>query len=106
VAALDGTVKEFPIPGASQLQDITLGPDGNMWFTDSGANFFGSISPDGKTIHTYSTLQAGGKPRGIAAGPDGNLYICDSGLSQIYVESTAGVPEPVLRDVDHRDSPP
>jgi streptogramin lyase len=91
VAALDGTVKEFTIPGASQLQDITLGPDGNMWFTDSGANFFGSISPDGKTIHTYPTLQPGGRPRGIAAGPDGNLYICDSGLSQIYVESTAGV---------------
>jgi virginiamycin B lyase len=61
-----------------------------MWFTDSGANFFGSISPDGKTIHTYSTLQAGGHPRGIAAGPDGNLYICDPGNNEIYVESTSG----------------
>ncbi len=91
VAGVDGSVKEFSVPGASQLQDITRGPDGNMWFTDSGANFFGSISPNGATIHTYHTLQAGGAPRGIAAGPDGNLYICDPGNNEIYVESTAGV---------------
>jgi streptogramin lyase len=91
VAAIDGTVKEYPIPGAVSLQDITLGSDGNMWFTDSGANDFGSISPDGSTIHVYPTLQAGGQPRGIASGPDGNLYICDPGNNEIYVESTAGV---------------
>jgi streptogramin lyase len=95
VAAIDGTVKEYPIPGAVSLQDITLGSDGNMWYTDSGADFFGKIKPDGTGIQTFSTLQPNGAPRGIATGPDGNLYICAPGTagaaSQIYVESTAGV---------------
>ena len=95
VAAIDGTVKEYSIPGAVSLQDITLGSDGNMWYTDSGADFFGKIKPDGTGIQTFATLQPGGAPRGIATGPDGNLYICApgtaGGASQFYVESTAGV---------------
>src|SRR5262252_8885108 len=32
-----GQLTEFPVPGAVNLNKITLGPDGKIWFIDSGS---------------------------------------------------------------------
>jgi streptogramin lyase len=60
--AAAGTVTEFPVnitPYSS-----TSGPDGNVWFTELGANTIGKITPSG----------------GITAGPDGNVwFVVESG---------------------------
>jgi virginiamycin B lyase len=54
--------------------EITAGPDGNLWFTESGAGKIGRITPAGKiTEFVLSTL-----PLEITAGPDGNLWFTDS----------------------------
>ena len=41
---LKGTIIEFPIPTSkSAPAEITAGPDGNLWFTESGSNKIGRL---------------------------------------------------------------
>ena len=42
--ALSGKIREFPIPtaGSGPLQ-ITAGPDGALWFTESNTNQIGQV---------------------------------------------------------------
>src|SRR5215467_11039189 len=43
-----GLITEFSIPTAKSIPfGITVGPDGNLWFTESNANRIGRISPAG-----------------------------------------------------------
>ena len=80
--APDGTgLTEFStasaIPGSRAL---TLGDDGNLWFTTQSA--VDQITPDG-TIHSFPVPEAGGNPpsvginpaTGVTAGPDGNIWV-------------------------------
>jgi streptogramin lyase len=74
----DGKITEYPVisnPGIDPLQSITLGPDGNLWFTS--AYEVGKISPAGK-----ATLYPVGLLRGfsIVSGPDGNLWWTNTDL--------------------------
>src|SRR5437764_528339 len=49
---LSPTITEFPVPTANAgVQRITTGPDGNLWFTEQGANQIGMINP---AIHAIS----------------------------------------------------
>jgi streptogramin lyase len=57
--------------------DITLGPDGNMWFTDGGTPAIGKITPDGKVTEYKAGMTRGARPYAIAAGPDGNMWFSD-----------------------------
>ena len=64
------SVKKFPIWGTSQ--NITEGPDGNIWFgvyIKEG----GRISPQG-VVTKVPGLMANGYGSGITSGPDGNLW--------------------------------
>src|ERR1700742_2427686 len=46
--ALAQTVTEFPIPTAGSLPSgITVGPDGALWFTESGSGKIGRITTSG-----------------------------------------------------------
>jgi ELWxxDGT repeat protein len=74
---------EFPtLAGGSNPQGITAGPDGNLWFTDPGANQVGFITPWG-SITEFSLPNAGSQPTGIIAGPDGNLWFTETGHNAI-----------------------
>ncbi|HEY0711675.1 MAG TPA: hypothetical protein VGF45_03315 [Polyangia bacterium] len=42
------TINEFPVPNAGDLAGITTGPDGNVWFTDSGRGTIGRITRSGQ----------------------------------------------------------
>ena len=47
-AATAGTITEFPIPTQESVSlDIVQGADGVFWFTESGANQIGRITPSG-----------------------------------------------------------
>jgi hypothetical protein len=59
----------------SQLEDITAGPDGNLWFVENNGNKIGKITTSG-TITEYA-LPSGRWPEGITAGPDGNLWFTE-----------------------------
>ena len=77
-----GAVSEYCLPGNGRNYGaMTVGPDGNLWFTDNIAR----ITPQGvlteftvKSPPTYVPLP------GIARGPDGNLwYISGTTLGRI-----------------------
>jgi virginiamycin B lyase len=76
-------VTEFPLATATPApQGITAGPDGNLWYTDPGANKVGRLTPAG-AITEFTLPTAASDPRGIAAGPDGALWFAEFGTDRI-----------------------
>src|SRR3990172_6889786 len=70
--------RSFRIPTSnSQPMFITLGPDGNMWFTDASANQIGRIDPMGN-ITEFVVPQADSAPMHIVAGADGALWFTEA----------------------------
>lgn len=77
------SIAEFPLPGANRQSPlgIVAGPDGNIWFADSG-NGLGMINPTTHAISEFSD-PAPADDIGITAGPDGNLWFTDAGTNAI-----------------------
>jgi streptogramin lyase len=76
-AARGQVFDEFSIPtAASGALGITVGPDGNLWFTEQTASKIGVIRLGGRI--TEISLPAGTGPTRIHAGPDGNLWFSES----------------------------
>ena len=83
-----GTVANFTGPGIRLPFAITLGPDGNLWFTN-GNDSIGMITRFGVVSNfTGSTIKY---PQGIVAGPDGNLWFVNNGNNSIGRITTAGM---------------
>src|SRR5438105_2791799 len=84
-------LSEFPtaLAAGAAPSEITTGPDGNLWFTESGANKIGEMKPDG-TLVTEIALPAGSAPEGITTGPDGNLWFAELTPGKVGHVSTAG----------------
>ena len=60
----------------AQPQGITVGPDGNLWFTDeSGA--IGRITPQGVITEFSQGIASGATPIAITRGPDGALWFTE-----------------------------
>jgi streptogramin lyase len=90
-AAGSAQVTEFPIPTAnSKPSGITRGPDGNLWFTEFGANKIGRITPDG-IITEFPIPTANSAPYGITAGPDGNVWFTEMKALNIGRITNSGV---------------
>ena len=64
----------FDSPGGEYLWPITVGPYGDLWFTDANGNTIDKISVTGKMTE-YDVPTAGAGPNGITTGPDGNLWL-------------------------------
>jgi streptogramin lyase len=74
--ALTGDITEFPIPtGGASVPSITVGPDGNLWFTEQGNQNVGRITPAG--VITEFQASPGSAPATITRGPDGNLWFTE-----------------------------
>src|SRR5579883_1574054 len=72
------SIDEFPVPNPrSQPFQITIGRDGNLWFTELDGNKIGRISPDGQHIKEFALQQPQSSPAGITSGPDGNLWFTE-----------------------------
>jgi streptogramin lyase len=83
------TVTEFPIPTAGSLPSgITVGPDGALWFTESGAGKIGRITTAG-AITEFPLPTPTSQPNGITTGPDGALWFAES-LGGVGRMTTAG----------------
>jgi streptogramin lyase len=79
------------MPSGGTVQGLTVGPDGNLWFTE-GANggssdFFGYVTKS-NTVKEFPIATTYGSVMGIAAPADGNIYFRD-GTNLIGV-NTAG----------------
>ncbi|MEI8080825.1 MAG: hypothetical protein WCI74_03165 [Actinomycetes bacterium] len=67
---------EFAVSSVGTNNQITAGPDGNIWLTLDGANDLAKITPAGVVTEYNDALTT---PTGITAGPDGNLWLTVSG---------------------------
>ncbi len=67
----------FAVSGVGTNNQITIGPDGNVWVTLDATNDVARIAPDG----TVTQFNPAGltSPTGITAGPDGNLWVTQAG---------------------------
>jgi virginiamycin B lyase len=77
-------VNQFPVSTTSTASTpgaITMGPDGYLWFTDSGNNSIGRASAGGVTEYPVPTADSG--VDGIALGSDGNLWYTESATDKI-----------------------
>jgi streptogramin lyase len=86
-----GQVQQFPADVSGPF-GITLGPDGNIWYT--GLNAIGRIAPTGGTPTVFSLGGLSNEPvdaRDITAGPDGGLWFTTDSNSIGFI-STNGVP--------------
>jgi streptogramin lyase len=77
-------VTEFPTPTVdSNPQDITAGPDGNLWFTEdysyASVSQIGVINPTTHAISEFPTPTADSNPQGITVGPDGHIWFTEYG---------------------------
>src|SRR5262249_42361078 len=94
----DGTFREFPIPPASSLPGgIALGPDGNMWFTESNKNKIGRITTVGTastpagTITEFPLPTPLNGPFFITRGPDNRLWFTENFSNKIGRITTDGI---------------
>jgi virginiamycin B lyase len=98
--AAEGKAVEFPLPEGSLPEDITLGPEGNLWFTLDhylGPEEIGRMTPTGElatfTIPSITPIGASqASLEGITTGIDGNLWFTGQGGegARIGSFSTAG----------------
>ena len=65
-----GSAKRYTV--GSGPYGVTAGPDGAIWFTETGAGAIGRLTIDGHL--TQYPLNSGLVPGGIAPGPDGALW--------------------------------
>ncbi len=68
-----GAITEYTIPTASSFPfGITVGPDNNLWFTESATNKIGQITTSGAI--TEFQLPGGEAVGQIVSGADGGLW--------------------------------
>jgi streptogramin lyase len=92
-----GVFKQYQVSGAANggiigasMKGITIGSDGNIWFTNWGpfGDFIGKMTPSGQI--TEYPLASDTSPVGIVGGPDGNLWFVAYGTNTIDQMSTSG----------------
>lgn len=67
----------FAVSGVGTNNQITIGPDANVWVTLDATNDVARIAPDG-TVTQFNPVNLN-SPTGITAGPDGNLWVTQPG---------------------------
>jgi streptogramin lyase len=83
-------ITEYPIGSSVSPYEITVGPDGRLWFTEqlSMNSSVGAITTSG-SLTLYPTTN--GACNGIVSGPDNRLWICIGTPSNIGAMTTSGV---------------
>jgi virginiamycin B lyase len=90
-----GAVYDVPTP-SSGASDITLGPDGRIWFTESdpiNSNKIGALDtnvPPGPGAITEYPTAPGSEPSGIVGTTGGILWFTEPGINAIGRITTAG----------------
>jgi virginiamycin B lyase len=77
-------------PTLPALDQIVLGPDNNLWFTQPRDDQIGVMAPNGGVIAEYTVSPSQSKPDAITRGPDGNLWFTAPGANLIGRITTGG----------------
>ena len=79
------------IPMSLEDTGITVGPDGNLWFTQPDDTAIGRITPAGVVTEFLTGRSPESQPEGIAVGRDGNLWFVEPFANRVGRMSPAGV---------------
>jgi streptogramin lyase len=72
-----GTVTESSVSGATDIQGMTLGPDGNIWFTDLGSKRVGTVVAGVPSLVSSALTNQPSTAGDITSGSDGNLWVAE-----------------------------
>jgi virginiamycin B lyase len=81
----------LPTAGTQPLR-ITVGPDGNLWYTGYSGNRIGRMTPAGVATD-FNLPTPSSYPYGITRGLDGNLWFVETGAAY----SSTGPPAKIGR---------
>lgn len=85
-----GELSEFTLPGGGYPTRLTVGPEGNVWFTAASVERVGFITPSGQ-IQEFPPLPPYSDPNFIAAGPDGAVWFTENEEGPVIARlTTAG----------------
>ncbi len=74
-----GEIKEIPLPVTdSDPTGMTLGPDGNVWFTEAATGDARRSTAEGVISDPIAASAANSMPGGMTNGPDGNLWFTEN----------------------------
>jgi len=90
-ATLGESQVEASLPPHSVPTGITVGPDGNLWFTNAGAGQIGKLDALTHQVALVNLPDPACRPLGITTGPDGNLWFTEEVNGKLGVMTTAGV---------------
>lgn len=90
--AVRGQATTFATPAGSRPDDLVLGTDGALWFTEPGTNAVGRVVPAPRQpAITHAPLPTpGGAPSRIAVGPDDRVWFSAPGTRRIGRIDAAG----------------
>jgi virginiamycin B lyase len=89
------SLQTFSLPEAdTQIQDITRGQDGNIWFVttqsrDGSRNFVGEILSDG-SVKAQPINRDGAYLKGLTLARDGNIWFTEFGAGRVGRITSAG----------------
>ena len=87
------TVTEFPLSVAGgKPTELTVAPDGAVWFTDNGHAAIGRLAPDG-TVRMFP-LSRNRQPAGIAVGAGGDIWFTQYAWYDAGRSPAPGAPPP------------
>jgi len=94
-------ITEFTVnTGDSQPRCITVGSDGNLWFTERLGNKIGRMTPAGSMVE-FDVPTPNSNLEGITLGPDGNIWFAESGGNKIgRITPTGTITEYVIPSND------
>ena len=82
---------EIALTTGTTPKDIVRGPDGNLWFTESGRNNIGRLSPNSFSVTgEFPTTTPNSAPWSITVGQDGALWFTENGQDRIGRITTGG----------------
>jgi virginiamycin B lyase len=85
-------IREHKIPTPDSKPYIAVeGPDGNLWFCESGASKIGCLDPNTGMFREFVLPAAGSVPVGIAVGGDGNLWFTEKEGNRVGCITIDGV---------------
>jgi virginiamycin B lyase len=73
---------KIPTPN-SEPYICVPGPDGCLWFCESGASKVGRLNPANGLFEEFALRTPDAKPIGITAGADGNVWFSETDAGQI-----------------------
>jgi hypothetical protein len=98
VISTTGIVSEYPISGTPD--DIAVGPNGDLWFTEYYADKIGRLDPVLHVLHEYA-VAPGSHPYLIAKGPDGAIWFTEDAVKSIGRIDPATATEAVPGIIEH-----